>query len=251
MNTRLDGRTALVTGSTGGIGVGIARALAGAGAFVVVSGRDEQRGADVVAKLVADGGQAAFVRADLAGGDAAVHQLAAAAAAAAGGQVDVLVNNAAQLIDPAATADVPASLIASALEVNVAAPFLLTGVLAPAMAERGWGAIVNIGSINGVVGMARSALYSATKAALHSLTLSWAAEFAATGVRVNTVAPGPTATSHNVGREQLLAPITARIPSGQMSAVDDIGAAVVFLAGDAARNIHGATLTIDGGYTAV
>jgi NAD(P)-dependent dehydrogenase (short-subunit alcohol dehydrogenase family) len=251
MNTRLDGRTALVTGSTDGIGVGIARALAAAGAFVVVSGRDVQRGTDVVAKLVADGGQAMFVRADLAGGDPAVRELAAAAMATAGGQVDVLVNNAAQLIAPAATADVPPSLIASALEVNVAAPFLLTGVLAPAMAERGWGAIVNIGSINGVVGMAHSALYSATKAALHSLTLSWTAEFAASGVRVNTVAPGPTATRFNLEREQLLAPIVARIPSGQLSAVDDVGAAVVFLASDAARNIHGATLSIDGGYTAV
>jgi len=198
MNTQLDGRTALVTGSTGGIGVGIARAVAAAGA-----------------------------------------------------QVDVLVNNAAQLIEPAVTPEVPASLIASALAVNVAAPFLFTGVLVPAMVERGWGAVVNIGSINGVVGMARSALYSATKAALHSLTLSWSAEFAAAGVRVNPVAPGPTATSLNLEREQLLAPIMARIPSGRMSTVDDIGAAVVFLASDPARNIHGATLSVDGGYTAV
>lgn len=251
MNTQLDGRTALVTGSTGGIGVGIARALAGAGAFVVVSGRDEQRGAEVVAKLVADGGRATFVRADLAGGCASVRDLAAAAVAAAGGQVDVLVNNAAQLIDPAATPEVPESAIASALAINVAAPFLLTGLLVPAMVERGWGAVVNIGSMNGVVGMARSAPYSATKAALHSLTLSWSAEFAAAGVRVNTVAPGPTATSFNLEREQLLAPIIAQIPSGQMSTVDDVGAAVVFLASDAARNIHGATLSVDGGYTAV
>jgi len=251
MNVQLGGRTALVTGSTGGIGVGIARALVRAGATVVVSGRHEQRGADVVAELTAEGGQATFVRADLADGEAAVRALADQARDAVGGRLDVLVNNAAMLIDPGATPDVPAELITSALHVNVTAPFLLTGILAPQMAERGWGAVVNIGSINGLVGMSHSALYSATKAALHSLTKSWAAEFAATGVRVNTVAPGPTATSHNLGREQLLAPIIARIPSGQMSTIDDVGAAVAFLASDAATNIHGATLTIDGGFAIV
>ncbi len=251
MSNRLYGRRALVTGSTGGIGVGIARALSRAGAFVVVSGRDEGRGANVVAALNADGGHAAFVRADLGRGQAAVSALADDAANAAGGPLDVLVNNAAMLIEPAPTSDADESLITQAFAVNVTAPFLLTGMLAPKMAERGWGAVVNVGSINGIVGMSRSALYSATKAALHSLTKSWAAEFASAGVRINTVAPGPTATALNRDRETLLAPILARIPSGQMSSVEDVGAVVAFLASDAASNIHGATLTVDGGFTIV
>jgi NAD(P)-dependent dehydrogenase (short-subunit alcohol dehydrogenase family) len=251
MGSRLDGRRALVTGSTGGIGVGIARSLSQAGAFVVVSGRDGRRGADVVADLTADGGHAAFVQADLSQGQAAASALALGAAEAAGGQIDVLVNNAALLINPSPTADVAESLMMQALAVNVVAPFLLTGMLAPAMAERGWGAVVNIGSINGIVGMPHSALYSATKAALHSLTKSWAAEFAAAGVRINTVAPGPTATDLNMNREALLAPIVARIPSGRMSTLEDVGAVVAFLASDAALNIHGATLTVDGGFSIV
>jgi len=250
-SSRLDGRRALVTGSTGGIGVGIARSLSQAGAFVVVSGRDGRRGAAVVAELVVEGGHAAFVEADLSQGQAAASALASGAAEVADGHIDVLVNNAAMLINPTQTADVNESLMLKALEVNVVAPFLLTGILAPAMAERGWGAVVNIGSINGLVGMSHSALYSATKAALHSLTKSWAAEFAASGVRINTVAPGPTATDFNREREALLAPIVARIPSGRMSTLKDVGAVVAFLASDAAVNIHGATLTVDGGFSIV
>jgi NAD(P)-dependent dehydrogenase (short-subunit alcohol dehydrogenase family) len=250
-SSRLDGRRALVTGSTGGIGVGIARSLSQAGAFVVVSGRDRRRGAGVVADLIADGGQAAFVQADLSQGQMAASALAKDAETAAGGEIDVLVNNAAMLIDPAPTAAVSESLMMQAFAVSVVAPFLLTGILAPPMAERRWGAVVNIGSINGLVGMSRSALYSATKAALHSLTKSWAAEFASSGVRINTVAPGPTATDFNREREALLAPIMARIPSGRMSTLEEVGAVVAFLASDAAVNIHGATLTVDGGFSIV
>jgi NAD(P)-dependent dehydrogenase (short-subunit alcohol dehydrogenase family) len=119
------------------------------------------------------------------------------------------------------------------------------------MAGRGWEAVVHIGSIDGLVGMARSALYSTTKASLHSLTLSWAAEFAAQGVRVNTVAPGPTVTDRNLEREELLAPLLDQIPSRQMTTPAEIGAAVTYLASDAAANIHGATVTVDGGFTVV
>jgi NAD(P)-dependent dehydrogenase (short-subunit alcohol dehydrogenase family) len=251
MNGSLTGRAALVTGSTRGIGVGIAQQLAHAGAFVVISGRDKQRGLDAVAALSEEGGDGAFVRVDLGHGESAIRAFADEAIEVAGGHIDVLVNNAAMLLDPAPTAAVPEERITAALAINVVAPFLLTGILAPRMAGRGWGAVVNIGSINGLVGMARSALYSTTKASLHSLTLSWAAEFAAQGVRVNTVAPGPTVTDRNLEREELLAPLLAQIPSGQMTTPAEIGAAVTFLASDAAANIHGATVTVDGGFTVV
>jgi NAD(P)-dependent dehydrogenase (short-subunit alcohol dehydrogenase family) len=223
--------------------------VADAGAFVVVTGRDEARGVAVVETLLAAGGRGAFVRADLADGSDAIRALVGDATSAAGAPVDVLVNNAARLLDPTPTPEVDEATITSAFAASVAAPFLLTGLVAPSMVARGSGAIVNIGSINGLVGMATSALYSSTKAALHSLTKSWAAEYAGTGVRVNTVAPGPTATAANVARAEMMAPLLARIPSGRMSTPDEVGAAVVFLASDVARNIHGATLTVDGGFT--
>ena len=111
--------------------------------------------------------------------------------------------------------------------------------------------MINIGSVNGLVGMAQSALYSATKTAIHSLTRSWAAEYARSGVRVNTVAPGPTETERNAATADRLAPLLAQSPSGRMSALAEIGAAVVFVAGADVPNMHGATIVIDGGFSIV
>ncbi|HEY2204956.1 MAG TPA: SDR family oxidoreductase [Pseudonocardia sp.] len=245
MSASLNGRSALVTGSTDGIGSAIARALAAGGADVVVSGRNAERGERVVTDIGDKGGRARFVRADLSGG-AGVRALAEAA-----GPVDVLVNNAAMLIAPRPTGEVSEELIDDALATNVKAAFLLTGLIAPGMAARGGGAIVNVGSINGILGMAQSALYSATKATIHSLTKSWAAEYGPSGVRVNTVAPGPTLTPTTAGFAEHLAPILDRTPSRRIGRPEEVAAAVVFLAGDDAANIHGATLSVDGGLTAV
>ena len=251
MTARLHGRTALVTGSTDGLGAGIARVLAGEGAYVIVSGRNMARGEKVVAEIAERGGSAIFVGADLARGGAAIRELAGAAHAAAGGTLDILVNNAAMLIAPAPTAEVGEDLIDGALAVNVKAAILLTGLVAPAMAARAYGAIVNVGSINGLVGMAESALYSATKAAIHSLTKSWAAEYGPLGVRVNTVAPGPTATERNLAFADRIAPIIERTPSRRMGTPEGVGQAVAFLVSDEASNINGATLSVDGGLNAV
>ncbi|HWG62258.1 MAG TPA: SDR family oxidoreductase, partial [Streptosporangiaceae bacterium] len=240
MTQRLAGRTTLVTGSTTGIGAAIAAALAAEGAFVVVSGRDERRGAEVVERIEKDGGAAAFVKADLSAGADVIDRFAADAVAAAGGRIDVLVNNAALLLAPTPTAEVTQGTIDEALAVSVRSMFLLTGRLAPAMAERGRGAVVNLGSNNGMRGMAQMALYSMTKAAVHSLTASWAAEYGPQGVRVNTVAPGPTLTEKVAAMEELLAPIIAGMPSGRAGSPAEVAAAVVFLASDEASQIHGA-----------
>jgi NAD(P)-dependent dehydrogenase (short-subunit alcohol dehydrogenase family) len=250
MSTRLDGRTALVTGSTDGIGVAIATALATEGAHVVVSGRNTERGKRTVAAIEKTGGRATFAAADLSQGFPAVRELADAAIHAVGGPLDILVNNAAVLITPEPTTEVTEELIDQALNVNVKAAFLLTGLIAPGMAERGQGAIVNLGSINGLFGMAQSALYSATKAAIHSLTKSWAAEYGPAGVRVNTVAPGPTLTERITGSAMIqehIAPMLATLPSRRASTPEEVAAAVVFLVSDDASNIHGATLSVDGG----
>ena len=238
-------RTALVTGSTDGIGVAIARTLAIGGAQVIVSGRNAERGEQVVKSILDGGGEARFAAADLSTGDG-VRALAAAA-----GPVDILVNNAAMLIAPQPTADLAEDVIDQALSTNIKAVFQLTGLVAPAMADRGAGAIVNVGSINGLVGMAHSALYSATKAAIHSLTKSWAAEYGPSGVRVNTVAPGPTITPIMAAYADRIERIIARAPSQRPSTPEQIAAAVAFLVSDNAANIHGATLSVDGGLTAI
>jgi NAD(P)-dependent dehydrogenase (short-subunit alcohol dehydrogenase family) len=248
---RLHGRTALVTGSTGGLGVAIATALAAEGALVVVSGRDKARGDTVVADIRSTGGTAEFVAADLGAGEHEVRRLAEQATAAAGGRIDILINNAAIFFQPKPTADISEGLLRDAFGVNVLAPFRLTAALAPAMAHRGGGAIVNIGSITGLRGSAGSALYSATKAAIHSFTQSWADEYGPSGVRVNAVAPGPIATERQAEFADHVAPMLARIPSRRMSTPAEIAAAVVFLAGDDAANIHGAVLSVDGGWSAV
>jgi NAD(P)-dependent dehydrogenase (short-subunit alcohol dehydrogenase family) len=251
MPALLQDRTALVTGSTDGIGVAIACALATEGAHVIVSGRNATRGEKVVADIAERGGAATFVGADLARGGAAVHDLAAAAHAAAGGPLDILVNNAAMLLTPASTAEVGEDVIDAALAVNVKAVILLTGLIAPCMAARGQGSIVNIGSINGLAGMAGSALYSATKAAIHSLTKSWADEYGPSGVRVNTIAPGPSTTEKTAAFAERIAPIIARVPSRRASTPEDVAKAAVFLVSDDASNIHGATLSVDGGRSAI
>ncbi len=176
-DTRLSDRTALVTGSTGGLGVAIARRLADEGAHVVVSGRNTERGNELVAAIRAAGGGASFVAADLAGGDGAIRVLAERATEAAGGRLDILVNNAATLLMPTPTGDIAPAVLREAFEVNVFAPFLLTGVIAPEMVRHGGGAVVNIGSITGLRGASGSAIYNSNKAAIHSLTTSWADEY--------------------------------------------------------------------------
>ena len=151
---------------------------------------------------------------------------------------------------PEPTEQICEATLLESYRANVLAPFLLTGALAPGMARRGRGVIVNIGSITGFIGGDGSALYNSTKAAVHSLTKSWAAEYGPVGVRVNAVAPGPIATERATESADHVAPVLARIPSRRMSTPDEVAAAVLFLASDEAANIHGAVLSVDGGWAA-
>lgn len=223
----------------------IAHALSAQGAHVIVTGRNADRGNAVVADIAAAGGSATFIAADLGAGEAAVRGLADTV-----GEVDILVNNAGIWSTPEPTEKISEATLLESYQANVVGPFLLTGALAPAMARRGHGAIVNIGSITGLIGGDKSALYSSTKAAVHSLTKSWAAEYGPAGVRVNAVAPGPIATERAAESADHVAPVLARIPSRRMSTPEEVAAAVVFLAGDDAANIHGAVLSVDGGWAA-
>ncbi|MEV5780940.1 SDR family NAD(P)-dependent oxidoreductase [Streptomyces sp. NPDC048448] len=247
--SRLTGRTAVVTGSTSGIGEAIARVLAAEGAHVVVSGRQRTSGERVVKEIVGAGGRADFVAADLAGGYEQLRAFAAQATEVLGGRVDILVNNAG--IYPATlTEDLPDTDLDAMLAVNIRAPHVLVAAIAPAMAERGAGAIVTIGSWMARLGTPYGAMYSATKAADEQLTRSWAAEYGPRGVRVNTVAPGATLTPGNERARAELDAMTATTPAGVVVRPEDIAKAVLYLAGDDAAMVHGVTLYVDGGISA-
>ncbi|HWC80837.1 MAG TPA: SDR family oxidoreductase [Pseudonocardiaceae bacterium] len=241
--------TALITGATSGIGRATAHILAERGTRVLISGRDTTRGDAVVRAIRANGGKADFLAADLAGADA-VHDLAARAVELGGG-VDILVNNAAIYPVSSLTPQAGAEEIDLVHAVNVRAPFLLVGLLAPAMAARGQGAIVNVLSMAARIGMPGMALYGAGKAALTLLTKAWAAEFGPSGVRVNAVSPGPTRTEGTQRFGENLDRLAAPAPAGRTAAPEEIAAAIAYLAGDAASFVQGAVLDVDGGRTAV
>ncbi len=242
----LSGRTAIVTGSTSGIGTAIARTLAAEGARVVISGRDVQRGERVAEEIKQAGGEAVFVPSDLAAGYADLRDYATAATAALGGRVDILVNNAG-LYPATPTEQLADADLDAMLAVNIRAPHVLVAALAPAMAERGSGAIVNIGSWMARVGSPVAAMYTASKAAAEQLTRSWAAEYGPRGVRVNTVSPGVTRTPGNEAYRPVLDAMTASTPAGVVMQPDDIAKGVLFLVSDDAAMVHGITLYVDGG----
>jgi NAD(P)-dependent dehydrogenase (short-subunit alcohol dehydrogenase family) len=247
--TDLTGSTALVTGATSGIGRATALRLAALGAHVVVSGRDARRGEAVVDAIRTDGGRADFVATDL-HDDADVRRLAERAAELGGGHVDVLVNSAG-VFPFGSTPDFTASDVDEVFAVNVRAPYVLVAALAPAMAARGHGAIVNVTTMVAEFGMAGAGLYGASKAALVLLTKSWAAEFGPAGVRVNAVSPGPTRTEGTVGMGEGLDALAAGGPAGRPAQPEEIAAAITFLATDEASFVHGAVLPADGGRIAV
>jgi NAD(P)-dependent dehydrogenase (short-subunit alcohol dehydrogenase family) len=238
----LEGLSALVSGATSGIGRAAAQELARHGAEVVVHGRDVARGGAVVDTITAEGGKARFVAADL-GDPAQLGDLVEQA-----GPVEILVNNAGfSWFGP--TAELDLATFDRLYSANVRAPYFLVAALAPKMATRGSGSIVNIGSMAGQVGMSGLAAYSATKAALAAMTRSWAAEFSRAGVRVNTVAAGPVYTA--IQSPEQTAAIGDTTIMGRAAQPDELANLVVFLASPKAGYITGAVIAADGGRTAV
>ncbi|MEV5786584.1 MULTISPECIES: SDR family NAD(P)-dependent oxidoreductase [Streptomyces] len=241
----MSGLTALVTGATAGIGRAVALQLADEGAEIVVHGRDQDRGADVVAEIEKAGGSARFVQADL-GDPADVERLAREA-----GDVDVLVNNAG-VYKFLPTSEMTTELFDLHMDLNTKAPYVLVRALAPGMAQRGRGSIVNISTLAATVPAKGAGMYAASKAALEQLTAVWAAEFAERGIRVNAVAPGPTRTpgtdAMDAASLQAIANTTAL---RRIAEPEEVAEAVVFLASRRASYITGVVLEVAGGRPAI
>ena len=243
----LQNKIALITGAgaVGGIGAATARLFAGEGAEVIITGRDVERGDQAVAQLAAEGAKVRFIRADLKNLDD-VRQLAEAA-----GAVDILVNNAAAItVAPTLSQDVES--FDDVFQASVRGPYFLTAALAGGMIARGSGAIVNISTMAARIAVPGMSVYGASKAAVESLTRTWAAEFASGGVRVNAVSPGPTRSEKVVGMMgSAVEQLGQATPLGRTASTEEIAQVVLFLASDRASFVTGATFAADGGRTAI
>lgn len=247
---RLDGKVALVTGGTRGIGLGIARALAEAGAHVVLSSRVPKD--SVVAELRAAGHQIDYIQADMQDPAAPARLIADTIALA--GKLDILVNNAG-VAQHGDTHTFPTEQYDRIMEVNVHSVFrACQAALGPMMAQKS-GVILNIGSISGYIANVPQpqAAYNASKAAVHMLTKSLASDYAAYGIRANAIAPGYIDTDMSSGglADPVWGPIWRQMtPLPTVGTADDVGAAALYLCSEASRYVTGEVLVVDGGYLA-
>jgi gluconate 5-dehydrogenase len=241
----LDGRTALVTGGSSGIGRAIASALADAGAHVLVAARTEATIDDTVATIRREGGSADGLVADLSS-RAGAHALADAA-----GAVDVLVNSAGINLRPT-MAELDEDTWDATMAVNLDAPFVLGQQLAPGMAARGHGRIISISSQQAHRPFAASGAYGVSKAGLEALARSQAEAWSGQGVTSNVLVPGFVQTPLN--RRLSADPVTvaalaARTLVGRNGLASDFAAAAVFLAGDGSAYVTGQSIAVDGGFS--
>jgi NAD(P)-dependent dehydrogenase (short-subunit alcohol dehydrogenase family) len=243
------GSTALITGGTSGIGRAVANKLAQLGMHVLVVGRNAERGKKTVEEIRAAGGKADFIQSDLRDASSA-RAVAKDAVALGNGSVDILINNAG-IFPFGPTQEMTEEIFDSVYSVNVKAPYFLVAELAPRMAKRGKGAIVNVSTMAADYGALGMSLYGSSKAAINLLTKTWAAEYGPQGVRVNAVSPGPTRTEGTEAMGEGLEQLAAQAPAGRPATADEIAEAIVFLATDRSSFVYGAKLAVDGGRTAV
>ena len=258
----LKNKSALVTGSTSGIGLGIARALSRAGANVMLNGFGDAEAIGRLCRELADagGGRVAYHAADVR--SAAEVAALVAATEQAFGAVDILVNNAGiQFVSP--TEDFPEERWGAVLDTVLNASFHAIKAALPGMRRRDWGRIVNLVSVHGLIASPFKSAYVAAKHGQIGLTKTVALEVAETGITCNAVCPGYVLTPlvegqidsqaqvHQLPRERVIHEVMlAAQPSKRFVEIDDVAALIVFLCGDAAKSITGAAIPIDGGWTA-
>jgi gluconate 5-dehydrogenase len=246
----LSGRRALITGGGQGIGLALARALAEAGATVVLNGRTAPKLEAAAAALAAEGYAAEIAPFDVTDPDAVV---AGVAAVLARGDLDILVNNAGiQRRTP--LQDFPEETWREVMRTNLDAVFYVAKAVARHMIARGRGKIINIGSVQSELGRPGIAPYAASKGAVRMLTRGMCADWAKLGLQVNAIAPGYFATEMNRALVEDAAFsdwVGKRTPAGRWGRVEELGGAAVFLASDASSFVNGQVLFVDGGMTAV
>ena len=245
---RLDGKTALVTGATRGIGLGIATALAEAGARVIMSSRVPKP--DVVQAMKDKGFQVDYLQADVSK-PAEVRHLVRDAAAITG-RLDILVNNAG-VAQHGQTHDFTEEFYRKVMDINLDSVFYACQAALEPMRRQGGGVMLNIGSISGLISNVPQpqAAYNASKAGVHMLTKSIASDYAADNIRVNAIAPGYIATDMTAGgyANPDWAPVwRAMTPMPKVGTPEDIGAAALYLCSPASGYVTGEVLVIDGGY---
>lgn len=239
----LTGKTALITGASGGIGGAIAKALVAQGATVALSGTRVEALEKMAAEL---GGKAVIVPANLSD-KASVEALAKSAEEKLGGRVDILVNNAGLTKDGLAMRMKDEDW-QSVIDVNLTAAFVLTRALMRNMMKNRWGRVISVTSVVGVTGNPGQANYCASKAGLIGMSKSLAQELASRNITVNCVAPGFIATAMTDAlNDEQKAVINAKIPAGKMGTSEDIASAVVYLASQEAGYMTGQTLHVNGG----
>jgi NAD(P)-dependent dehydrogenase (short-subunit alcohol dehydrogenase family) len=246
----LDGRVAVVTGGTRGLGAGFAAALAGAGAGIAILGRDAEAGRAVLADLRSAGATAHLVVADVTRPEEVERALAETLEAL--GRVDILVNNAGACVHAPALEVTPEDW-RRVMNVNLDAVWTCSQVFGRHFVAQGSGTIVNIGSMSGLIVNRPQwqPAYNASKAAVHHLTRSLAAEWAPFGVRVNALAPGYIKTDMSpVDEPRFRQHWIDDAPMQRYGTVEELAPAVVFLASDASSFVTGSVLVADGGYTA-
>ncbi|MDP4032680.1 MAG: 3-hydroxybutyrate dehydrogenase [Pseudorhodobacter sp.] len=255
----LTGKTAIITGSNSGIGLGIAEELARIGVNVVLNSfTDRPEDHALAARIAADHGvQARYIAADMADGDACRALIAAA------GGCDILVNNAGiQFVAP--IEDFPVEKWNAILAINLSSAFHTTAAALPGMRARGWGRVVNIASAHGLTASPYKAAYIAAKHGIVGLTKTVALETAGQNITCNAICPGYVLTplveaqipgqmkAHGMDRETVIREVMLeRQPSRQFATTEQLGGTVVFLCSPSADQITGTTISVDGGWTAL